>query len=493
MKLSSKLSLIIGAVIVVLMFLFGLLSFILQRNSLVKELEVSAEFRIQNLSEAISLSIYGYDFETAGELMALELNDSAVEAVIFADPSGDTMGWRREGDELREISSESAMDEARKSAYLYRENGLVRNGENLGIVLMEYTNRVLQGKILATLGREFVKILLIAFLIILCTYFITSYQLKPVFRLSRIFEQIAEGDFRVGDRLIKLVGKRDEIGTLALSSEKMVDNLKDIVMRVRQSSGVLSTSSEEISRTSQEVATGASEQASISEQVSSSIQAIRDNIEHNAENASTTDKIAQDASEKANESGNITRDAVVAVEQISEKIMIIDEIARQTNLLALNAAIEAARAGEHGRGFAVVAAEVRKLAERSQNAAAEITSLSSNTVSEVTTAGDMLERLVPNIQKTSDLIQEISSSTNENKESVKQIGEGSGQLSMVIQRNAAAAEELAASSVQLREEAGQLQDIMKFFVTGDEGDYSEGAHSSGRGTEGLIEISPPSV
>jgi methyl-accepting chemotaxis protein len=187
------------------------------------------------------------------------------------------------------------------------------------------------------------------------------------------------------------------------------------------------------------------------------------NIQQNADNARQTEAIAQKAASDAKSSGEAVGKTVAAMRKISEKISIVEEIARQTNLLALNAAIEAARAGEHGRGFAVVASEVRKLAEQSQQAAAEITELSTGSVKIAEAAGDMLEKLVPDIQKTSDLVQEIAAASTEQNAGVEQINKALQQLDTVIQQNASASEEMSSTSEELSAQAVQLQQTVSFF------------------------------
>jgi methyl-accepting chemotaxis protein len=192
-------------------------------------------------------------------------------------------------------------------------------------------------------------------------------------------------------------------------------------------------------------------------------------IRQNADNASQTDKIAIKSSTDAQESGKAVAEAVAAMKDIAAKISIIEEIARQTNLLALNAAIEAARAGEHGKGFAVVASEVRKLAERSQAAAAEISQLSVTSVEVAEKAGQMLAKLVPDIQKTAELVQEISVASKEQTSGADQINSAIQQLNQVIQQNAGAAEEMASTAEELASQAGQLQQTVSFFkVSGTE-------------------------
>jgi len=202
------------------------------------------------------------------------------------------------------------------------------------------------------------------------------------------------------------------------------------------------------------------------------VEEIDANIQQNAENASRTNQIASQAAIDAKESGDAVTQAVVAMKEISGKINIIEEIARQTNLLALNAAIEAARAGEHGKGFAVVAAEVRKLAERSQTAASEITELSSTNVAVAEMAGNKLEKLVPDIQKTSDLIQEISAAVAEQRASVTQINSAIQQLDVIVQQNAAGSEEMAATTEELALQANILLTTIGFFNTGDQENLS---------------------
>jgi methyl-accepting chemotaxis protein len=191
-------------------------------------------------------------------------------------------------------------------------------------------------------------------------------------------------------------------------------------------------------------------------------------ITQNSDNAKVTDGMATKANREASEGGSAVSQTVIAMKQIAAKIGIVDDIAYQTNLLALNAAIEAARAGEHGKGFAVVAAEVRKLAERSQEAAKEIGELAGNSVTTAERAGKLLDEIVPSIQKTSELVQEIAEASKEQSDSVTQIGGAMGQLSKATQQNASASEELAATSEELSGQAEQLQQSIAFFNTGDD-------------------------
>jgi methyl-accepting chemotaxis protein len=189
------------------------------------------------------------------------------------------------------------------------------------------------------------------------------------------------------------------------------------------------------------------------------------NIKQNAENALQTEKIALQSAENAKVGGKAVAETVSAMKEIAGKISIIEEIARQTNLLALNAAIEAARAGEHGKGFAVVASEVRKLAERSQTAAAEINRLSATSVEVAENAGDMLAKLVPDISKTAELVQEITAASNEQNSGAEQINKAIQQLDQVIQQNASASEELSSTASNLTGQAEQLMNVMSFFKT----------------------------
>lgn len=224
--------------------------------------------------------------------------------------------------------------------------------------------------------------------------------------------------------------------------------------------------SQELSSGSEEMSQGASEQAAAAEEASSSMEQMTSMVRQNADNALQTEKIAKKSASDALDGGKAVAATVVAMKEIAAKISVIEEIARQTNLLALNAAIEAARAGEHGKGFAVVASEVRKLAERSQQAAAEISSLSVSNVQVAEQAGAMLARLVPDIQRTAELVQEISAACREQDSGADQINKAIQQLDSVIQQNAAAAEEMASTSEELASQADQLKDVASFFSIG---------------------------
>ncbi|MHB8845938.1 MAG: methyl-accepting chemotaxis protein [Nitrospirota bacterium] len=281
----------------------------------------------------------------------------------------------------------------------------------------------------------------------------------PVGIGAAVAKKLSEGDLNAEIT----VDSKDEIGRLMAAMKTMVDKLKSVVVDVKTASSNVASGSEQLSAGAQQMSQGTTEQAASTEEASSSIEEMNATIKQSADNAMQTEKIAQKSAVDAQESGKAVSQTVVAMKDIAQKISIIEEIARQTNLLALNAAIEAARAGEHGKGFAVVAAEVRKLAERSQSAAGEISQLSSSSVQIAEQAGEMLAKLVPDIQKTAELVQEITASSKEQSGGADQINSAIQQLNQVVQQNAGAAEEMASTAEELSSQADQLQATISFF------------------------------
>ncbi|MBF0127324.1 MAG: methyl-accepting chemotaxis protein [Magnetococcales bacterium] len=293
-------------------------------------------------------------------------------------------------------------------------------------------------------------------------FMIRKFVLVPVVHISNALVKFSQGDLSAD---LRVVGG-DEVASAGEALNKAAIRLREVIEKVLTSAESVSSGSEELSASSAQIADGASMQASNIEETSSAMEQMTANIAQNMQNASQTERIASKVAADAQESGQAVLQSVHAMKEIASKISIIEEIARQTNLLALNAAIEAARAGEHGKGFAVVAAEVRKLAERSQTAAGEITHLSATTLQVAEKAGGLLAKLLPDIQETAELVAAISTGSREQNQGAEQINQAIQQLDRVIQQNAGASEQMSSTAADLSGQSAELLRAIAFFQTG---------------------------
>jgi methyl-accepting chemotaxis protein len=287
----------------------------------------------------------------------------------------------------------------------------------------------------------------------------------PIAGVVEHAQRIAAGDL-TGEIV---VAGRSETGKLQQSMRDMSETLSRIIRNVRQGSGAVASAAQQVASSSSALSQGTSEQAASVEETTSSLEEMSASITQNSENSRQMEQVASKGAREAEESGRAVNQTVEAMKSITEKVNIVDEIAYQTNLLALNAAIEAARAGEHGKGFAVVATEVRRLAERSQQAAKEISALASDSVKVAERSGELLDELVPAIKRTAELVQEVAAASREQSSGVSQINKAMGQVDQVTQRNASSAEELTGTAEELSSQAAALLELMGFFkVSGTE-------------------------
>ncbi|MCB2181782.1 MAG: MCP four helix bundle domain-containing protein [Desulfobulbaceae bacterium] len=280
---------------------------------------------------------------------------------------------------------------------------------------------------------------------------------KSLKERAKVIQTIASGDITED---INILSDKDVLGK---ALEKMIGKLREVMADVRAATEQVASGSEMLASTAQEVSQGANEQAATVEEISSSMEEMAATVSQSADNARQTASIASKTAVDTEAGGKAVAETEIAMQSIAEKIAIVEEIARQTNLLALNAAIEAARAGEHGKGFAVVAAEVRRLAERSQNAAQEIKGVASNSVEVANNAGRLISEIVPQIKKTAELVEEIDAASSEQAKGIQENARGADQLSQVVQQNSSASEEMSSTSEELSSQAAQLLTSISYF------------------------------
>jgi methyl-accepting chemotaxis protein len=322
-----------------------------------------------------------------------------------------------------------------------------------------HANKIYRSVVTTELVVMGLSLLVVVFLVMRMIRSIT----RPLDVAVKAADQLAAGDLT---GRIEVHG-RDETGQLLAAMKRMMESLGKIIGEVSAGASAVAAASEQVSATAQSLSQGTSEQAASVEETTSNLEEMNASITQNAENSRQTQELAIRGAEAAEESSTAAAESVAAMRSIVEKIGIVEEIAYQTNLLALNAAIEAARAGEHGRGFAVVASEVRRLSERSQSAAKEIAAVAERSAGATDRSGKLIADLVPAIQKTSSLVQEVAAASREQAAGVSQINAAMSQVDQATQRNAVAAEELSSTAEELSGQAESLQALIATFRTND--------------------------
>ncbi|NOU18636.1 MAG: methyl-accepting chemotaxis protein [Bacteroidales bacterium] len=408
----------------------------------------------------------------------LETRKSEKDIIIFKDKQNydkfmenynktleisDELNIQEISDAIREYKKEFDQFYSNTQEQIKAEEEMVTHARE-AIAITSESSKNQNLKMYSSVGTNRSTIILISIIALIVgvaiATFITRVTIKQLggepTEVAEIANKVSNGDLLVD------FGSRQRVGVMK-DIQEMVVKLKDIIGNIIAGADNIATASMEMSKTSQILSQGANEQAASVEELSSTMEEITSIIEQNSQNASLTEKISVSAYQGMDEVSTRSGDTVEANRTIANKINIINDIAFQTNILALNAAVEAARAGEYGRGFAVVAAEVRKLAERSKVSADEIVSLSQKSLGLSEEAGKKLMNIMPELEKTTQMVQEISAASAEQTNGTTQINGAIQQLNQVTQQNASASEELASSAEELAGQAEQLKELVSFF------------------------------
>jgi methyl-accepting chemotaxis protein len=459
-SLLIKISIMVVLTTTILLAIFGAIQYRLTTQQSRQSLQERITLAAHRLTIGLQKPLYDYDEETIQAILMAETESTSVAGIMIVKQDRLLYGV------IRTAAGKVALTQTilPEWGYLVVKQPIQKDGDTLSDIQVFGSLRELQREQWAALIAIGVQVIVLDLvLIVVVTFFLQRIIVRPLHGAVDFVQQVSAGDLSI----TLPETRRDEIGTLIDAISQMVLKLRDILAVVKNGAAHVTDGSQSMKTMAAQMSGSANAQAASVQEVSASMEQMSSNIRQNTENARQTEIIAIKAAEDARMSGESVSKAVDAMQDITKKMAVIDDIARQTRMLSLNATIEAARAQDYGRGFSVVAAEVRALSERSQQAAAEISLLVNTNQTMAEHAGAMLHKLVPDIQKTAGLVQEISAASREQSLGTDQINRAMQQLDQVTQQHLDTAEELAATAETLTAQAKELQDAMAFFTTGE--------------------------
>jgi len=456
-RMTTRFGLSLFVIITAILLIFGAYQYWQITTDSTQELQELAEIVTARLAKNLAVPLWNFDGTQVEDVIRSEMMEKRIVAVVLTGQHDRRQFVRQKQEDGTSQIVESS--EALPENTLLTSQEIVKGTDFLGHLDIHVTRKLMQAEQRRKILETLVMIVLIDVATLVLVVLVALRITRPLTDITSIANAIADGN--LGQEIT--ITSQDEVGHLANAFRTMIQKLHDVVSNVKVASDNVTSGSQQMSSSAAQMSQGAGMQAASIEEVSASMEQMVANIRQNTENAVQTEKVAIQAAEDAQQSGTAVAEAVNAIQQIAQKVAIIEDITRQTRMLSLNATIEAARAQEYGKGFAVVAAEVRALAERSQQAAAEITQLATSSVVVAENAGAMLLQLVPNIQYTAELVQEISAASREQNTGANQINRAIQQLDQVTQQNSATSEELASASEELAGQAEMLQQTIGFF------------------------------